>query len=664
MKIGLFLALFLAGGRVLAQCPGETVEIIDSGYHCAGDTLAIIASGPISQIVWYKDGQIVKTATAATIVSPVAIVAGGNGHGNAANQFDYPFQIGVDGNGYLYVADEGNTRVQRFPPGSTSRTPGTTVGVSPLRNGNTYFGLALDGSGNSYVSDGNLHAVQKFAPGDTVGVTVAGGHGPGWAANQFGVPSRLCMDAAGNLYVNDLNTVGFSGRVQKWAPGATAGVTVAGYSLNQLLEPAGIAADDAGNVYISELWNSRITKWAPGANSGVIVAGGYDSGSAANQLNYPEGLCRGKDGTLYIADSRNHRIQQWAPGASEGVTIAGGNGPGNGFNQLNNPNDVFLDSQGKLYISDAGNLRILKLEQTIYTYIDSLLVPQSGGVYTAVVTIAGSCSMTTDPIVIRPGVDPNLSVSASANPVCAGDTIVVKATVGGTGFDPAFQWQVNGAAVGDSSPVYTEPRPSNGEVIACSVSDAPSCVTPASISVVMTVNPLPAVGSGQIFSVAYGQSITLAPSLTGDIAAYSWSPAAGLSDASIADPVANPGSTTDYTLRITTAEGCKDSGYITVYVFTPLNIPGAFTPNGDGKNDVFYVLGGPAGLVIRELAVFDRWGQRVFQAHDAPAGDRSFGWNGQEGGSPAPAGVYVYIVSVRLPNGLEQQYKGTIMLIR
>jgi gliding motility-associated-like protein len=106
------------------------------------------------------------------------------------------------------------------------------------------------------------------------------------------------------------------------------------------------------------------------------------------------------------------------------------------------------------------------------------------------------------------------------------------------------------------------------------------------------------------------------------------------------------------------------SGPVTVYVTAPISIPSAFSPNGDGKNDVFYVLGGPVGLVIREFTVFNRWGQLVFQAHDAPAGNPSFGWNGQDHGSAVPADAYVYIIAVRLPSGTEQLFKGTVLVVR
>ncbi len=73
-----------------------------------------------------------------------------------------------------------------------------------------------------------------------------------------------------------------------------------------------------------------------------------------------------------------------------------------------------------------------------------------------------------------------------------------------------------------------------------------------------------------------------------------------------------------------------------VEVYTPLGIPGAFTPNGDGHNDAFYVLGGPANSRIENFAVFNRWGQTIFQSHNTTPGDASAGWNGYFHGSPAP----------------------------
>jgi gliding motility-associated-like protein len=106
------------------------------------------------------------------------------------------------------------------------------------------------------------------------------------------------------------------------------------------------------------------------------------------------------------------------------------------------------------------------------------------------------------------------------------------------------------------------------------------------------------------------------------------------------------------------------SAVILVNVYTPISIPGAFTPNGDGHNDLFYVLGGPVNSQVEEFAVFNRGGAEVFHVHHVAPGDPTFAWNGSFHGSPAPTGTYVYFVVMQFANGSRQVYKGTVVLVR
>lgn len=221
------------------------------------------------------------------------------------------------------------------------------------------LGVFADAAGNVYVADAQNHRIQKWAPGATSGVTVAGGNGAGSAANQLSYPFAVAVDADTNVYVMEWGNA----RVSKWAYGATSGVTVAGgngggSALNQLNAAQGLFVDADKNVYVSDNSNARVVKWAPGAASGIVVAGGNGTGSGLNQFNNPVSVYVDGAKNLYVSDYNNHRVMKWAPGATSGTIVAGGNGAGAAANQLNGPRVSWLDGSGNIYVCDQNNARV------------------------------------------------------------------------------------------------------------------------------------------------------------------------------------------------------------------------------------------------------------------------------------------------------------------
>jgi len=86
-------------------------------------------------------------------------------------------------------------------------------------------------------------------------------------------------------------------------------------------------------------------------------------------------------------------------------------------------------------------------------------------------------------------------------------------------------------------------------------------------------------------------------------------------------------------------------------------VPNAFTPNGDGKNDILFVYGNYIDKV--EMRIFNQWGQQI-----AMINNKAQGWDGTHRGNPQPVGVYVYVLKAVLTDGRTVNLKGSITLIR
>ncbi|WP_177192179.1 T9SS type B sorting domain-containing protein [Chitinophaga arvensicola] len=153
----------------------------------------------------------------------------------------------------------------------------------------------------------------------------------------------------------------------------------------------------------------------------------------------------------------------------------------------------------------------------------------------------------------------------------------------------------------------------------------------------------------------------------GTAAAYRWYPVSGLSCSTCASPVAAfVTSSMKYTVEATNQYYCTDTASIQVLTYAGVGVtmPTAFTPNGDGQNDWFYVIGNLDIKLVRNFSVYNRLGNKVFEANNTPANDRSYGWDGSIKGQMAGMGAYVYFATVEYLDGRTELVKGTITLIR
>jgi len=163
--------------------------------------------------------------------------------------------------------------------------------------------------------------------------------------------------------------------------------------------------------------------------------------------------------------------------------------------------------------------------------------------------------------------------------------------------------------------------------------------------------------AGNDTTIAAGQPLQLQAS---GGSTYEWIPSAGLNNAFINNPVAVLNNSETYVVTIHNAEGCeaKDTINVKVYKEPDLYVPNAFTPNNDGKNDVFRIIA-PGIASVQYFNIYNRWGNLIYQSADITRG-----WNGTSNGRALENGTYVWVIKAIDYRGRVIGKKGTVTLIR
>ena len=279
------------------------------------------------------------------------------------------------------------------------------------------------------------------------------------------------------------------------------------------------------------------------------------------------------------------------------------------------------------------------------------------GVYSNIVLVSLGCtSNTIEAVTLKDPGAPAIPLAGSNSPVCEGGTLALYAR--DSSMVTGWLWTGPGGFTSSmQNPVITNvPMSAAGTYVVSAINGG--CSTSATTSVVV----YPSVSLNNVTpdqSVIFGASVQL----NADGAVYyTWKPNDGsLSNPNINNPVATPHATTTYIVYGMNAWGCGDSASVTIAVNVndTIMIPSAFTPNGDGLNDIFRIVH-PQNRQLVEFSVFNRWGQLVYQNN----WNISQGWDGTFNGVPQDIGVYNYIIIVSSPEGANTVYKGDVMLVR
>ena len=295
----------------------------------------------------------------------------GDGGPATAAALRIPTSIAVIAPGNLYIADSGNARVRRITTAGLPLDPRGGLSLIGTFAGNNNFGfsgegvpatqaalqgptrVALDAGGNLYIADTTNNRVRKVAPNGVI-TTFAGAGAPGYAGDGgpatralLNLPTGVAVDAAGNVYI------GAAVRVRKVdASGIITTFAGSGLSPSQGAGDGGPATQAAfnsiydldfdrfGNLYIADPLAGSIRKVTPG---GIIT-------TVATSLLFPMAVTAGPDGALYVPTQalsyarRDGGITRIAPDGTRTLAVP----------QLIRPGKPAVDASGAIYFTDTA----------------------------------------------------------------------------------------------------------------------------------------------------------------------------------------------------------------------------------------------------------------------------------------------------------------------
>ncbi|MBK7149243.1 MAG: gliding motility-associated C-terminal domain-containing protein [Bacteroidetes bacterium] len=248
------------------------------------------------------------------------------------------------------------------------------------------------------------------------------------------------------------------------------------------------------------------------------------------------------------------------------------------------------------------------------------------------------------------------SISLPAFVLTCGDSVVLEPAPGQS-YSYLWSNQSTGSTVTVSSTNNVT------EVYSVTATNSDGCTATSFSSVIIKNLNAVAVANPDTIFIGDSAQICVNTDFSGSFT-YLWSPGALVSSPDAACTFTSPVADQTYTATVVDADGCVDSASVVVYVIFPDNVamPNAFTPNGDGKNDVFYPVLLGNYQKVTDFRIYNRWGELVHSSTDP--------WNGDFKNSGQPAGTYVYYVVVNVPD-IQQpgstkdlKYQGSFTLLR
>lgn len=250
---------------------------------------------------------------------------------------------------------------------------------------------------------------------------------------------------------------------------------------------------------------------------------------------------------------------------------------------------------------------------------------------------------------------------------CFGENDGAISVSGVTGGQAPYLYSLNG---GDYAATSTF-QPLAPGIYVVSVIDASGCEASLTVDITqpqeLNVNLVAVVeGGGNIIRLGDTTELQALVSLPADsLDNVQWYPRELVSCDTCLTTFTSPTSQTTFSITVE-SNGCVASDDLTLFVKKdrPVYVPNAFSPNGDGPNEVFMIFAGKEVAKVRSFLVFDRWGETVFQYYTFPPNNPAYGWDGKHRGDLLNPGVFTWYAEIEFVDGKVELYEGDVTLMR
>jgi len=516
--------------------------------------------------------------------------------GSCSDQVSYDASFLVDQNGTQTVAD-GSTVEYDFAGSASYTNPGCQAPVSALQ-------VTLS-AGNPNICSGDLVSLNAaILSGNYISYFWRGGNGtiidPGMLNTNYQThPVLVGIDNIEFCIITNCGDTLIRTLQLNIAAGSAASVTSSG-PVSFCTGDSVVLTASPGNSYL----------WSTGETTRSITVNSTDNYSVT---------VTGSCGTSTASQSV---LAEPLPSA-----VITANGP-----------LVFCQGNSVVLSAAAGGNYLWSTGETSA----SVIVGSSG---TYILSVSNSCGFDSDTVVVEVDAFPDAQITGAPALLCPGESAILS-----TGSATNYLWS-------DGSTAQQLTVSSGGlySVLASNSCGSDTSSVFIGSSVLNTSIIADTMSGGAPLLVSFRN-------LTFGGISYSWDMGDGSSfpDFEVVHLYTEEG-TYEVILTATDAQGCKAEARLSIEVFddTNISIPNAFTPNGDGRNELFNMISNKRNLNISGV-IFNRWGHEIAEWNSLTGG-----WDGSKtGGTAAPEGVYVYRIDITHPDGEVESRYGRVSLVR